>query len=127
MCAEYLAECLVKQVGTRVVGGTCCTFCAVYLGAECGSGVRREFLCYVDREVVLLLCVDNLYTLFTAYKETGVTYLSSALGIERGLFLYYLVEGLVLLLCLAVAQYCCLVLCVVVAHKGTFALAHGNP
>ena len=73
MGAEYLTECLVEQVGTRVVGRTCSTLLLVYLGAECGCGVRREFLCYVDREIVLLLRVDDLYTLFTAYKETGVS------------------------------------------------------
>ena len=81
----------------------------------------------MDREIVLLLRVDDLYTLFTAYKETGVTDLTSALCIERSLLEDNLVECLVLLLCLAVAQYCCAVLRIVIADKCAVTLVDSHP
>ena len=127
MGAEYLTECLVEQVGTRVVGRTCSMLLLVDLGAECGSRVCREFLCYVDREIVLLLCVDDLDALLAAYKEACVAYLTSAFCIEWSLLEDNLVECLVLLLCLAVAQYCCAVLCIVIADKCTVTLVHCYP
>ena len=79
------------------------------------------------REVVLLLCVNNLNALVATYKETAVTYLTTALGVEWSVLEYNLVQCLVLLLCLTVAEDCCLVLSVVIAYECALALVHGCP
>ena len=71
----------------------------------------------VDRQVVLLLGVYHFDGFKLVHQYTGVTYLTAAFGIERSLVQYNLIQGLVLLLHLSVAQNGCFVFRIVISYE----------
>ena len=127
MATQHFAQGGIKQVGARVVGSTGSALLGIYASHHGGFGMLRQLLGEVDRQVVLFLGVENLDGLEFADQYTGVAYLTSTLGIERGLVEHNLVERLVLLLHLAVTQDGGLVFGIVIAYKLGGTLAERNP
>ena len=110
-----------------MVGCTCVALGNVNLGAEGCLGVCGQLLGNVYGKVVLFLCVDNLDALVATDKVTCVAHLTSALGIERCLAKNNLIECLVLLLGLTVAQNLCVALGEVVSYELALALGNVHP
>ena len=80
----------------------------------------RQSLGDMNRKVVFLLGIDDVDGFEFADQYTGITYLTTTFCIERSFAQYNLVEGLVFLLDLAIAQDAGLIFCVVVAYEFSF-------
>ena len=117
MLAQYFAQRSIQQVGGRVVGGTSGTLVGIHACHHRSFHVFGQLLGDVDRQVVLLLGVYHFDGLKLVHQYTGVTYLTAAFGIERSLVQYNLIQGLVLLLHLAVAQNGCFVFRIVISYE----------
>ena len=77
--------------------------------------------------VVLTLGIDNINSLVLANENTLITYLTTHLSIERSIVEYKLVETVLLLSYLAVAEDVALIFCVVVTNKLLFAFTQYFP
>ena len=118
MGAKHLAQAVVEDVGSRVVALDGDTRLLIDLGNYWSCDVGRQFLDNVYGEVVLALGVDDLDCFaFAEDEHTLVAHLSAHFAVEWCLFEHDLVEGLVLLLDAAVAQYFGLGFEEIVAHK----------
>ena len=117
MIAQYLLQTVVEQVGGSMVGSTALTAVDVYTSHEVGCQVLWQLLYDVDALVVLALGVDNLDGLVLVDEYTLVTNLSTHLTIEWSVVEYQLVEAVLLLCHLAVAQDVALIFCIVVTHE----------
>ena len=121
MVAQHLLQCIVQQVGCRMVGSRCITLVCIYTSHELSRWVFGQLLDDVYALVVLALGVDNLDSLVLVHQYTAVTYLSTHLSVERSGIEHQFIE-LVLFLChLAIAQDMAVVFCIVVAHELLFA------
>ena len=127
MCTKYLAQGLVNQVGCGMVGLTGVTLVSIHASHHGCLRVLRQFLGDMHGQAVLLLGVNYLYCLKFTYYYAGVTYLTTHLGIERGLVQYNLVDYAALLLNLAVAQDRGLILSEVITYKLGLTLLDYNP
>ena len=87
-----------------MVGGTGSTLLCIDASHELGLGMLGQTGCDMYRKSVLLLGINDVDGLIFAYDGTGVAHLTTALGVEGCLGKYNLIECLVLLLCLTVAQ-----------------------
>ena len=117
MVAQYLLQTVVEQVGGSMVGSAALTAVDVYTSHEVGCQVLWQLLYDVDALVVLALGVDNLDGLVLVDEYTLVTNLSTHLTIEWSVVEYQLVEAVLLLCHLAVAQDVALIFCIVVTHE----------
>ena len=100
-----------------MVGGRGITLVGIDASHELRCGVFRQLLDDVDALSVLTLGIDDFDGLVLVAKHTAVSYLTTHLSVERGIVEHQLVE-LVLLLChLAVAQDVAVVFGVVIAHE----------
>ena len=87
----------------------------------------RQFLCDMYRKIVLLLRVDNLYSFEFAYQYTCVAYLTTAFSIERSVAKYYLIQSLVFLFYLTVAEDGSFILSIVISYECSLAFFQCNP
>ena len=69
------------------------------------------------RKIVFFLGVDYFNRFKFVHQHAGIAYLTAAFGIERSLVQYNLIQGLVLLLHLAVAQNGCFVFRIVISYE----------
>jgi hypothetical protein len=81
----------------------------------------------MNRKVVFLLCINDVDSFEFAYQYTGITYLTTTFCIERSLAQYNLVESLVLLFDLAVAQDAGFIFCIIVTNESCFTFFQCNP
>ena len=81
----------------------------------------------MDRQVVLALGVDHLDLFVVEDQPAGIAHLATHLGIEGSLVEHHLIEHLVLLLHLAIAQDFSVALKQVVAHELAFTLFQVHP
>ena len=125
--AQHGAQCFVQQVRTRVVGGTGGALVGIHAGHHGCVEVLGQLLGQVDGQVVFFLGVDDVNGLELAHQYTRIAYLTTAFGVERRLVQYNLVECLVLLLHLTVAQDAGFIFCIVVAYKFGSAFLQRNP
>ena len=86
-----------------------------------------QLLGNVDRKVVFLLGIDDFDGFELTAQYTCITYLTTTFCIERSVAQYDLVESLVLLLHLTVAENRSFVFSIVVTHEVGFAFVQGNP
>ena len=124
---QYLTQCFVQQVCTRVVGCTSCTFVCIYTCHHRSFQMFRKFLCYMDRKIVFLLGIDDIDSFEFAYQYTGITYLTTTFCIERSIAQYNLVKCLILLFNLTVTQDACFVFSIVVTYESCFSFFQCNP
>ena len=117
MGAEHLPEGIVQQVSGGMVAGNGLACLDVDLCHEGVAWVGWHFLDDVYWQVVLTLGVDNLNLLVTIDEPSLVAHLTTHLGIEWSGGEHHLVELVLLLHHMAVAQYLGLTLGEVVAHK----------
>ena len=115
--AEHLLQRVVQQVGSRVVGSRGIALVGIDAGHELGRGVFRQLLHNVYRLVVLALGIDYLDGFVLVHQHAAVAYLSAHLAVERGVVEHQLVERVLLLGHLAVAQDVAGVFGVVVAYE----------
>ena len=117
MVAEHLLQGIVEQVGSRVVGCRGIALVGIDTGHELGCGILRQRLHDMNGLVVLTLGVDDVDGLGLVADDALVTHLTSHLTIERGIVEHELVELILLLNDLAIAQDMTLVLRIVVADE----------
>ena len=99
MCSEDFPKGVVQKVGSRVVSCYPEPAASIDLQGESSFAVLGNALGYVDRQVVLLDCVEDPDLLSAGGDDgTGVADLASHLGIERSLVENQLEHCLVLLL-----------------------------
>ena len=124
---QYLTQSLVEQVGTRVVGCTRGTLLRIHTSHHRCIEVFGQFLGNVYRQVVFFLRVDDVDAFKFVDQHTRIAYLTSAFGVERCFAQHDLIQRLVLLLHLTVAQDGGFILRIVVAHERGFALFQRHP
>ncbi len=127
MVAQYLFQRIVEQVRSGMVGGRSVTLVGIHTCHELRSGVFRQLLDDMYALVVLTLGVDNLDGLILVAEHTAVTDLSTHLAIERSGVENQLIELVLLLGYLAVAQDMTVVFGIVVAHELLFASLQLRP
>ena len=127
VCAENLTQCFVEQVRTRVVGSTSRTLVGVHTSHHRSIQVFRKLLGDVDRKVVFLLGINDVDGFKFADQHTGVTHLTTAFCIERSVAQNDLIQGLVLLFYLTVAQDAGFIFSIVVTDESGFTFFQGNP
>ena len=104
MLTQHLAESLVQEVRTGMVGLAGMTLVGIHAGHEFSLRMLGQRLGDVYGQVVLVLGVHDFDGLLTVHQHTAVTHLTTLLGIERRLVEHQLVVGLLLLRHLTVAQ-----------------------
>ena len=127
MVAQHLLQRIVQQVGGGVVGSAGVALVGVYTGHERCLRVFGQGFHDVDALVVLAFGVDYLHRLALAHQHALVAHLATHLTVEGGIVEHQLIEGVLLLRHLAVAQYLAFVFGEVVAHKLLLALAYHRP
>ncbi len=110
-----------------MVGGTGLALVGIHTGHKVGLRMLGQLCHDMHTLVVLALGVDNVDGLVFADQHALVAHLATHLTIERSGIEHQLVEGVLLLLHLTVAQDVALVLSIVVTHKLLLALAQLNP
>ena len=125
--AQHLFQSIVEQVGSRMVGCTCISLVGIYTGHELGRWILRQLFDDMDTLVVLTLGVNDIDGLSFIDENTTVTDLTTHLTIKRGIVEHKLIE-LVLLLChLAIAQDMALIFRIVITHELLLALSDFHP
>ena len=127
MAAEHLLQRIVEQVGGGVVGSRCVALVGVDASHEVGLDVLGQFLDDMYALVVLALGVDDVDGLVLRYQGALVAHLATHLAVERRMVEHHLVECVLLLCDLAVAQDVALILGVVVTHELLFAILDLHP
>ena len=127
MRTKHTAQRLVQQVRTRVVGRARVTLVSVHTRHHRSLRMFRQSLCNMNRQIVFLLRVYNVDSFELAHQYTGVAHLTATLGIERSVAQHYLIQSLVLLLYLTVAEYGSLIFRIVVSHEASLTFFQGNP
>ena len=117
MCAQHLTQCLMQQVCSGVVALTLDTLLRIDLRHKRSGHIFWQFRYEVNWQVVLTLGVDHLDPLILIDQPTGIAYLTTHLRIERSLVEHHLIQHLVLLFHLTVAQDLRVTLKQVVAHE----------
>ena len=118
----------MQEVRCCVVGLCHATTLLIDLGTEGLSGIIREFRHEMYGEVILTFCIyDSITHALFVYKNTGVSYLSPHLGIERSSREYNLIEVFILLLYVAIAKYRAVCLRLIVPDKVSFPLCESYP
>ena len=125
--AQNLLQTVVEQVGCSMVGCTSLAVLDIYASHEICVYILWQLLYDVDALVVLALGVDNLDGLILAYEHTLVANLSTHLTIEWSVVEYQLIERVLLLSHLAVAQDVALIFCIVVTHEVLVAFLQNLP
>ncbi len=105
VCAKHCTQTVVEDMSSSVVALQCSTLLRVDLCNDRSSDILRQLLYDMYSQVVLTLGVDDLDDLIAENKDTLVADLATHLTIEWSLFEYDLVESLVLLLDLTIAEY----------------------
>ena len=123
MLAQYLAKCVVHNVGSRMVASNCLTAANIYRSHQGAFNIRWQLCAEVNREVVLTFGINNT----SSAQGTRITYLTTHLSIEWRLAEYHLVECFTLLLHTTIAQYLCLASEFIVADKLGVSLADDIP
>ena len=127
MVAQHLFQSIVEQVGSCMVGSTCISFVCIYTGHKLGRRILRQLFDDMDALVVLTLGIDDIDGLSLIDEDTTVTNLTTHLTIEWGIVEHKLIE-LVLLLChLAIAQDMALIFRIVITHELLLALSDFHP
>ncbi len=127
VAAQHLAQGIVEDVGGCVVASSGTAGLDVDGGMQGLGHVGGQALHDVHWQVVFTLGVDHLDLLVAASEHTRVAHLAAHLGIEWRAREHQLVEGVLLLRHLAVAQYLGVALVEVVAHKLGVALTQLHP
>ena len=127
MLAQYFAQRGIQQVGGRVVGGASGALVGIHARHHRSFQMLGQLLGDVDGQIVLLLGIHHFDGFELVHQYTGVAYLTAAFGVERSLVQYNLIQGLVLLLHLAVAQHGCLVFRIVISHEFGSTFFQCNP
>ena len=127
MIAEHLFQGIVEQVGSGVVGGRGVALVGIHTGHKLGRGILRQLLHDMYRLVVLALRVDDVDGLGLIADDAAVTDLSTHLTIERGIIEHELIELVLLLRHLAVAQDMTLIFGIVVTDELLLALSQLHP
>ncbi len=117
MLTKHFAQCGIQQVGGRVVGGTSGTLVGIHACHHWSFQVLGQLLGDVDGQVVFLLGVYYFDGFELVHQYTGITYLTAAFSVEWSLVQHNLIQGLVLLLHLAVAQNGCFIFRIVISHE----------
>ena len=125
--AQNLLQAVVEQVGSCMVGCTSLAVLDIYASHEISVYILWQLLYDVDALVVLALGVDNLDGLVLANEYTLVANLSTHLTIEWSVVEYQLIERVLLLSHLAVAQDVALIFCIVVTHEVLVAFFQNFP
>ena len=79
------------------------------------------------RKIILFLCVDHFNRLELAHQYTCITYLTTTFGIERSIAQYNLIQCLVFLLDLAIAQDAGFIFGKVITYKVGVTFLYGDP
>ena len=117
MLAQNLLQTVVEQVGSCMVGSTSLAALDIYASHEISVYILWQLLYDVDALVVLTLSVDNLDGLILADEYTLVANLSTHFAIERSVVEYQLIETVLLLSHLAIAEDVALIFCIVVTYE----------
>ena len=83
MVSKYLLQCIIEQVGSRVVGSRSIALVCINTGHELSCGILWKLFHDMHRLVVLTLGVDNIDGLSLVADDATVTYLTTHLTIER--------------------------------------------
>ena len=118
MVAQNLLQGIVEQVSSGMVSGRSVTLVGINACHELGCGILWQLLYNVNALTVLTLGVDDVDGLGLVNEYTAITNLSTHLTIEWGVIEYQLVELVLFLSYLAVADDMALVFGIVVAYKG---------
>ena len=118
--AQHLLQGVVQQVGSSMVGGRGITLVGIDASHELRCGVFRQLLDDVDALSVLAFGIDDFDGLVLVAEHTAVSYLTTHLSVERGVVEHQLVELVLLLSHLAVAQDVAVVFGVVIADELLF-------
>ena len=127
MSTQYLTQCFIEQMRTRVVGCTSGTLVGIYTRHHRSIEMFGKLFGNVNRKVVFLFRINNVNGFEFADQYAGITYLTTAFCIERSLAQYDLIERLVLLLNLAVAQNAGFVFGIVITYEMRFAFFQHYP
>ena len=125
--AQNLLQTVVEQVGSCMVGSASLATLDIYASHEISVYILWQLLYDVDALVVLPLGVDNLDGLILANEYTLVANLSTHLTIEWSVVEYQLIERVLLLSHLAVAQDVALIFCIVVTYEVLVAFLQDFP
>ena len=117
MVAQNLLQAVVEQVGSCMVGSASLAALDIYASHEISVYILWQLLYDVDALVVLTLSVDNLDGLILADEYTLVANLSTHFAIERSVVEYQLIETVLLLSHLAIAEDVALIFCIVVTYE----------
>ena len=114
-------------MSTRVVGGTGGTFFCIYTSHHRNVKVFGQFFGDMDRKLVFLLGVNDFNGFEFAYDHPCITYLTTTFGIERSIAQYNLIQCLVFLLDLAIAQDAGFIFGKVITYKVGVTFLYGDP
>ena len=127
MIAEHLLQGIVEQVGSGMVGGRSVALVGIHTGHKLSRRILRQLLHDMDALVVLSFSVDDIDGLGLVAEYTAVTDLSTHLAIERGIIEHELIELVLLLRHLAVAQDMTLIFGIVVTDELLLTLSQLHP
>ena len=127
VCAQDLAQSLVKQVSAGVVGFNGTTLVHIDAGHEFCFRSRRNLVQDVDGYAILLFGVKHLDGLVLVDKYSLVANLASHLSIERSLIQNSFVDNTLLLLHLAILQDVAGIFRIVVSYELAFSIVEDNP
>ena len=110
-----------------MVGGTGGTFFCIYTSHHRNVKVFGQFFGDMDRKVGFLLGVNDFNGFEFAYDHPCITYLTTTFGIERSIAQYNLIQCLVFLLDLAIAQDAGFIFGKVITYKVGVTFLYGDP
>ena len=127
MVAQDLLQCIVKQVGCRVIGSASFAFLHVYTSHEFSLKIFRKLLNDVDALVVFTLRINDFDSLILADKCALIANLTAHFTIERRVVEYNLVEGILFLGHFSIAKNVASVLRVVVTNEYLLSFSYHFP
>ena len=111
--AEYLTQCVVNNVGSRVVASNSLTTIGIHSSYQCTLNILWQFSTKVHCQVILLLGIQHAHIA----QCTGVTNLTTHLCIEWSFREHYLVEVFAFLVYLAITKYLGFAAQNIISHK----------
>ena len=117
MLAQHLLESLVEEVSTGVIRLRGTTTLHVNASHKLSFGVRRYTVEEMYADAVLLLSVDDAYSLLIVDEHARIANLATHLAVERSLVENSLIYDALLLLYLTILHYVAAILRIVIAYE----------
>ena len=127
MGTQHLTECLIEQVGTRVVRLRSTTLVYIHACHEFCFGLLWQLINNVDAEVVLFLHIEHVDRFVFIDEHTLVTHFTTHFCIERSRVEYHFVSSALLCLHLAVFQDVASIFCIVIAYELALTFSKNHP